>query len=377
MKKKIIIIGAGVAGLVLANILKKNSDYEFIIYEKNDSLILDQGYGIQLSVNSISILNQIGFEKINYNEINNPSYLDFYNINYKKITDLDLTVFNNEKNKYTTLKRSTLIKFLRNELFSNSIKFGKMITNLEQNSKKINIEFQDGTRDKADYLVVSDGVFSKTKSVIEKKEFKKNYYGALAIRSNLNSSNISQLNRKNISLLMGSDAHIVVYPVNKKEDMNLVCVVRQSLKNLSNPLSVLKKTLFRENKNLINLFKDNLTSWPIYTSIKPIKSIYENVFYIGDAFYTFPPTMAQGASQSIESANEIFKLLDQQEENIQDKYFTNRLKRTKKIIFRSKLNFIFFHLSNSFLRIIRNLIIKNITKKKFFKEIYLGNIFRK
>ena len=59
MKKKIAIIGAGIAGLTLANFIKKNSDHEFMLYEKQDSLSLDDGYGIQLSVNSIKLLNKI------------------------------------------------------------------------------------------------------------------------------------------------------------------------------------------------------------------------------------------------------------------------------------------------------------------------------
>ena len=62
MKKKIAIIGSGITGLVLANFLQKNSDFEFTIYEKEKILNLNEGFGIQLSVNSVSILNQIGFD---------------------------------------------------------------------------------------------------------------------------------------------------------------------------------------------------------------------------------------------------------------------------------------------------------------------------
>ena len=40
MKKKIAIIGAGIAGLTLANLIKKNSDHEFMLYEKQESLNL-------------------------------------------------------------------------------------------------------------------------------------------------------------------------------------------------------------------------------------------------------------------------------------------------------------------------------------------------
>ena len=159
MKKKIIIIGSGIAGLTLANLFKSSTEYECAIYEKEDSLNLDEGYGIQLSINSISIINELGFNKLNKADKYNPLILDFYTASKNKICDLDLAKFNNDINKYTTLKRSILIKFLRDELFSNSIKFGKKLNEIEQIDKKIKVKFKDGTSDDADYIVVSDGVF--------------------------------------------------------------------------------------------------------------------------------------------------------------------------------------------------------------------------
>ena len=124
MKKKIAIIGAGIAGLTLGNFLQKKSNYEFTIYEKGETLNLDEGFGIQLATNSISILNQIGFKGFNKSEIFNPKTLDFFS-NQNKVCDLDLTQFNTETEKYTTLKRSSLIKFLKDKLFSNLIRFNK------------------------------------------------------------------------------------------------------------------------------------------------------------------------------------------------------------------------------------------------------------
>jgi len=63
--KKIAIIGAGISGLLIANLLKKKPNYQITVYEKNTSVGLEQGYGVQLSVNSIKILNEIGFKKFN------------------------------------------------------------------------------------------------------------------------------------------------------------------------------------------------------------------------------------------------------------------------------------------------------------------------
>ena len=96
-----------------------------MLYEKQESLSLDEGYGIQLSTNSINILNLIGFSKINNDKIFHPKGIDFYNIQNKKICDLDLMQFNTNENKYTTLQRSTLIEFLKDDVYTQHLRFGK------------------------------------------------------------------------------------------------------------------------------------------------------------------------------------------------------------------------------------------------------------
>ena len=59
--KKIAIIGAGISGLYFANLLEMDSGFDYKIYEKRPMLNLDESYGIQLSVNSIKLLNKNGF----------------------------------------------------------------------------------------------------------------------------------------------------------------------------------------------------------------------------------------------------------------------------------------------------------------------------
>ena len=376
MKKKVAIIGSGIAGLTLASLLKKESNFEFVVYEKENVLNLEEGYGIQLSVNSVSILNKIGFNHLNKNDKYFPSKINFYSINYNKICDLDLKKFNLENTEYTTLKRSILIKFLKEKLFSNSIIFGKIISKVEQTNEKINIYFNDGSSDIVDYLVVSDGVFSETKSIIEKNYFDPIYYGAIAVRAQIKTQDISYINNNNISLIMGSNAHVVLYPINQKKEINLVCIIRQKFENNYSIKLILENTILKENKNLINLFKEELKSWPIYTSNKPIKSIYKKVLYIGDAFYTFPPTLAQGASQSIEAANEVFELIISNNADIQNEYFKKRLERTNLINKRSKFNYFGFHITNPVLKILRNFFLKRVVKNKSFIQSYLGKIYK-
>jgi salicylate hydroxylase len=374
MKKKIAIIGAGIGGLTLANLLQKNSDFEFIIYEKEETLNLKEGFGIQLAVNSVSILNQIGFSSLSKSEIYNPIKLDFYS-NEDKICDLDLTQFNNKTEKYTTLKRSSLIKFLKDKLFSNLIRFNKKIESVEQNQNILKIKFEDGTNEKVDYLVVSDGVFSHSKSIIEKKSFKLNYYGAVAVRTEINAKNVPEFKTENISLFMSSKAHLVSYPINDSGDINAVCILRKKLNEKKSIRQLLSEKFDNRNKYLLSFFKGNLKSWSIYTSSKPIKSILKKVFYIGDAFYTFPPTLAQGASQSIESAKELYDLLIDNKQDIENIYFEKRLKKTIMINNRSRLNYFMFHFSNPVLKIFRNEFLKRLIKSKSFINRYLGKIY--
>ena len=181
---------------------------------------------------------------------------------------------------------------------------------------------------------------------------------------------------KNISLIIGPHTQLVFYTINKKRELNLVCVIRNKLKNNDSPNTIIENTILKENKNLSSLFKGDLESWPIYTSNKPIKSMYKNVLYIGDAFYTFLPSMAQGASQAIESANEIFELLSENDQDLQNKYFRKRVEKVNLINKRSKLNYFGFHISNPFFKILRNKLLKLAVKNKNFIDSYLGKIYK-
>ena len=130
--KKIAIIGAGISGLYIANLFKDHKDYQVTIYEKRNSIEMEEGYGIQLSVNSIKLLNKIGFTSFTDEEKFNPKKIDFYEIkNSKKICDLDISKFNSEDCKYTTLKRSKLLQFLKRQLDEDIIKYNHSIEQID------------------------------------------------------------------------------------------------------------------------------------------------------------------------------------------------------------------------------------------------------
>ena len=381
--KKIAIIGAGISGLFLANLFKKNSNYEVTIYEKNNSIELDEGYGIQLSTNSIKLLNEIGFDTFNQNERFNPEKIDFYEIkNEKKICNLNISKFNSEKCKYTTLRRSKLIGFLKDKLEENIIKYNHSITKIESDNNKISLTFNISESVNFDHLIISDGVFSKGKSLISNNKISPSFNNSIAIRGNISRESLGNLNEKNISLFLGANFHYVLYPLSGDKDyFNFIGVLEHKLTvneydnyelfNEEPFIQIIKDKL--QNKVSAKIL-DNLNKikcFPIFVS-KDLFKPRNNIFLVGDAFFAFPPSFAQGASQSIEGASELFNNIIKDQNN----FYNNRVKKVKMINNRSKLNQFIFHLSNPILIFFRNIILKILVKNKNFLENYLGKIYK-
>ena len=375
MKKKIAIIGSGIAGLTLANFLYKDKNNDFMVYEKNESLPLDEGYGIQVSTNSIKILNKINFSKINNDKIYNPKGVDIYNIQNKKLCDLDLIQFNSNDIKYTTLQRSTLIEFLKDDIYTQHIRFGKRIKEVSELKGKVLIKFDDNTNDLVDYVIGADGIFSNTRTFFEKKKNKPVFKNALAIRTILKSTSGLGIDQSKISLMMGKNCHLVIYPINKNKELNFVCILRHKKTNPHNVKTLLKEVA-EQNPNLEKAFEENLKSWPLYSTPKMLPSSNSKVFYIGDAFNGFLPTLAQGAGQSIESAFELYNLIKDEKGDIQNIYYQERSKRAKIIRRRSNFNFFMFHLSSKLMQMIRNFLLKFLLKRKSFINSYLGTVYK-
>ena len=379
--KKLAIIGAGISGLFIANLFKRNTDYQITIYEKNNSISLDEGYGVQLSVNSIKLLNKIGFEKIQNKEKFNPKKINFYSIkNSIKICDLDISEFNSGNCNYTTLKRSTLVNFLKRDL-ADLIKTDHNISKIDQIDKQINLSFENNKTDECDYLIISDGVFSKSKKLISNNNLRPKYNNTLAIRGTLTKSP-ENTDNKNIDLFLGSDFHYVTYPVNQEGELNFIAIMKYKLspeeqknyKLFSDDLFI-KRVLEKiplTKKDFLNDLRE-LKIFPVFVSNDFHKLQYKNIHLIGDAFFAFPPSFAQGASQSIEGAYELFENI---ENNTESNFFKNRVNKTKMVNNRSKFNQFAFHLSNPLTTLLRNIFLKRLVKNKKFLESYLGKIYK-
>ena len=248
--------------------------------------------------------------------------------------------------------------------------------------KKIKISFENNETENCDYLIIADGVFSKSKSLISNNKIIPKYNDTLAIRGKLTKFP-ENVDNKNIALFLGPNFHQVIYPLNSSGDLNFIAIVKHALSlneqgnySLFSESSFINKILENVPHEFKEFFADikELKIFPVFVSDKFLKIQNNNIHLIGDAFFAFPPSFAQGASQSIESAYELFESI---EKNMENTYFKNRASKTKMVNIRSKLNQFAFHLSNPLTRFFRNFFLKRLVKNKKFLESYLGKIYRK
>jgi len=280
------------------------------------------------------------------------------------------------------MQRSILVEFLKEKLPSNLMQYNKIVSKINSTTENIELTFGDQSSARCDYLVVSDGIFSSTKSLILNRDIKPKYFKSIAIRGTINKEDLNSIDCSNISLFLGSNFHSVIYPVNKDNTLNFIGILRKNLsedqledyslfddKNfLSSILSNLSNQI---DQNILNNLK-NIKCFPIFTSQEIYKPKQKNIFLIGDAFFTFPPTFAQGASQSIEAAFELYESL----KNGNNEFTNQRIEKTKMINKKSKFNYFAFHLSNPFMTFARDLTMRYLVKNKKFIDSYLGKIYK-
>tara|TARA_B100001123_G_C15229721_1_gene994640 strand:+ start:31 stop:1242 length:1212 start_codon:yes stop_codon:yes gene_type:complete len=401
--KKIAIIGGGISGLYFANLLEKNKKYDYKILEKRSwqqTFLKGTGYGIQLSPNSIKLLNKIGFQKIPLKETYFPKKVNFYNAkNCKKICEIDLRKFNNGDNRYTTLHRDKLLSFLEEKIpaekiilgteIRGDIKYGNNIFDLEYRTTSIapipinlggdgHSHLATTYEEKFNYLIASDGVFSKTRSKIYKEKLEPAFNGTIALRGSIFDKNISD-----ISIYLGSNFHFVVYPTDQSGNCNFISIIKKKLSgidfwNFNNKADFKQKfsvSLLNEISNKTSFKIENIMypkSFLVYVSNKLNAPKQDKVFFVGDALYTFPPSFAQGASQSIESSYEAFESMEDENKN----YYSKRSERINSIYLRSKINQYAFQFSNPLTVFFRDIGLKYLSKNEKFLESYLGKVYR-
>jgi kynurenine 3-monooxygenase len=173
MNKKIVIVGAGLSGSLLALFLSKRG-FDIEIYEKRDSFIKNQEglakrtIGMSISTRGISAIKKLGIDK----EILSSATPTYGRASYDYYGNKTIQNYSNDRSCILTIERSVLNKHLLKKLVEcKNIKFffNHHLLEIDFDNTLAAFSSSDGTkRIKYDHLFGTDGVFSVCRREYEK-----------------------------------------------------------------------------------------------------------------------------------------------------------------------------------------------------------------
>ncbi|KAF9349833.1 hypothetical protein BGX34_001572 [Mortierella sp. NVP85] len=158
-KPEVLIVGAGLAGLMLGMLLEK-IDVPYQIYERA-ATVKPLGSAMALGASILPAFEQLGLLE-DIKRIGLPyRYLDLYNDKMGKLGAIDMS--NHEKlvgYEQIIFARPRLYEVMLKQIPASKISYNKKILRTEENEGKITIHCSDNTRYSGDILVGADGAYS-------------------------------------------------------------------------------------------------------------------------------------------------------------------------------------------------------------------------
>ncbi len=313
--RTILISGGGIAGLTAALALSKRG-YRIDVCEKAPAFDII-GAGIQLSPNAMRILDDLGVARAARITATVPDGIvmrsSLTNCIVKTIP-LGSEVIARYGMPYICLHRADLHQALIAACKDDpdiNLSMNSSVTDatIHQNGVSA-LVMKDNRVDTrhALALVVADGVRSSLRDQIQQTGSMR-HSGYQAWRAMIPAVRLpAWIDTDSTHLIMGGNAHAVLYPVNNKRYLNIVICTRTGNRDTASNAKPDKAELFKRlrywNSQLKELFAlaDEWSIWPILE--RPQTCFWNGgpVAIIGDAAHAMPPFAAQGAAMAIEDA---------------------------------------------------------------------------
>jgi salicylate hydroxylase len=336
---KIGIIGAGISGIVLANILDQFG-LSFELYEQDESLNKFQR-DIFLTPNACQILDNFDFLKL-IKPIAHPILIDEYaNENLKCFFKIEPDkILGNKSYPFLSLTNEKFKTLLVQNLDEKKIHFAHCITDVSQRLDKVLIKFSNGESAEFDYVIAADGINSKIRKITFPYSVPA-YLGdiSISVRVSHDKFPMSQ------SLALHLFGHRKIFAIHHLPEKFWMCnfispILESSLKEPTKIQENLLESFQTYHQSIVNLIKNhdfkNCLIEKRYTTSSHLEIDQGRLFFIGDAAHVISPIFHQDTAQAIEDAWRLALYLRDMLENKND-LKSYRMERKKRIKTATKL----------------------------------------
>lgn len=373
---EVLIIGGGIAGLSVANVLESH-DISYMIVERRSALS-DEGAGLVLWNNALLALKKIIGSDYLSDVHRLISKIQIYDRNSHYLTEVPVNDFSKTiEGKVIpgaiAVERNQLVNWLSKAIPKNKILFDQNLVSIvpDKSSNGINIKLESGFLFKAKYLICADGVRSTSRELIGNppKLFnaKHSIYRGLSnlatLESSLSKEAVSKTFLNNASYFMyHKTISGRVYWALSYENVHGKVELDSLLKTFPIVASEIVEKTDRNGIVHNSVFRHTKTDFCF---------LHSNVLYTGDAAHATSPQMGQGAGMALEDAaffsNALKRFSMDKEFRVQYSFQSlkdHREKRTNFVINRSHLLSQRYHLSSKILCLLRNWILSKASPEK-------------
>ncbi len=354
---KIIVAGAGLGGLTLANCLAREG-YEICVLEQADALG-EVGAGVQISANGARVLHDLGLEEALHEVAFTPERGE---IRHWQTGDVLATrpLGNTSVEKfgfpYYHLHRADFHGVLSaavEKAPNVSVRLSQKIETVTQTSSSVAVTTESGDEFSGDVLIGCDGIHSAVRDALFGPD-KPRFTGCVAWRATLPTSRLPEGHVRPVaSNWIGKGGHFVHYYLRRGALVNCVGVMEQDRWAAESWSAEGAQAAFmndftdwHEDLKLLIRNAETCFRWGLFDRDPMPQWSQGRVTLLGDACHAMLPFMAQGAVMAIEDAYTVTQCLAARPDDIPGalkRYETLRRDRTAQVQQMSRANIEFFH----------------------------------
>ncbi|KIY70105.1 putative flavo protein monooxygenase acting on aromatic compound [Cylindrobasidium torrendii FP15055 ss-10] len=210
---KVIIIGGGIGGLS-ASIAMQQDGHETVVYERVSELRA-AGAAISVWSNGVKVLARYGLlerTKRVSGKMERMAYRQWDTA--ETWCDFDLNgLYDEVKMRAYPIARSELQSMLLDANKPAPVHLSKMAISYTTSDEGVTVNFQDGTSDTGDFVIISDGTHSKLRNQLTGKDIKRDYVGYVNFNGTIEKAHLPDLPADTWTQFVGQGKRVGIMPM--------------------------------------------------------------------------------------------------------------------------------------------------------------------